>query len=91
MIVILFCHGYRRIVVVRAQTEVGGGEDNAAGKRSFFRVSRCNFNKSWISGRRGVGRGEGVEQLANSVHRRPRVPTGRQCIELIYRRAIVYT
>ena len=76
----------RRIVVaVEERTE-----HNAAGKRSFFRVSRCNFNKSWISGwasmewmRGGRAMGQGLEeQLANLVYHESGAPSTLRWINL---------
>ena len=89
MIVILSCHGYGGLSFVAGAVEERT-EHNAAGKRSFFRVSRCNFNKSWISGwanmewmRGGRAMGQGFEeQLANLVYHESGAPSTLRWINL---------
>lgn len=86
MIVILSCHGYGGLsFVARRKRKIMPLENG-----SFFRVSRCNFNKSWISGRARGMRGwkrEGRDSGGrNSLRIRYTASTSLPCINLSSRR-----
>lgn len=87
MIVILSCHGYGGLsFVARRKRKIMPLENG-----SFFRVSRCNFNKSWISGRARGMRGWKREIVAGGTACEFGIPRAHRCLGLIYRRAVIYT